>query len=132
MLVTTNTRDRKPVFSNPAYAREVVETLYRVQKIHPFVLYGFVIMPDHCHLLLSVPPPETISKVMQSFKVGVTFNTGLGAIWQSRFHINLPVKFSNALQYIHMNPVIKGLCKDPKDYPWSTASGRWDVSIFVV
>jgi len=128
MLVTTVTRERKPIFREAAYAREVIETLYRVQQQHPFFLYGFVIMTDHCHFLLRVPEPETISKIMNVFKSGVTFNLGLKKLWQSRFHIHYVEDASEALHYIYSNPIKAGLSETPEDYLWSSASGQWDVA----
>lgn len=130
MLVTTVTLNRMPVFANPAYAREAIETLYRVQASHPFFLYGFVIMPDHCHFLLTVPEPGKISNVMCVYKSGVTSNTGLKKLWQNRFHIRLIKNPQEALKYIYLNPVRKLLAQEPEEYPWSSASGKWDVSEF--
>lgn len=128
MLVTTNTAQRQKVFLEPAFAHQAVETLYKVQTVYPFLLYGFVIMPDHCHFLLNIAAPATISKLMKSYKIGVGYDIGLGPIWQSRFHIVLPEYGWKALRYIHQNPVRAGLSGNPESYPWSSASGKWDVS----
>jgi putative transposase len=130
MFITTNVAGRKRVFSNPAYARQAIETLYKTQNIYPFLLFGFVIMPDHCHFLLNESAPATISNLMKSFKIGVGYDTGLGAMWQSRFHLSLPDNSGKVLSYIHLNPVRAGLVENPEDYPWSSASGDWDVSEF--
>ncbi len=129
MLVTTITKGRIPYFADPAIAREAVEAIYRTQHLHAFFLFGFVIMPDHCHILINVPPPETISMVMKSYKSSVVFSAGLGPIWQQRFHILLPTDPWKALDYIHLNPVRAGLVDQIIDYPWSSGSGKWDVSV---
>jgi len=128
MFITTNVQDRNPVFQNPAFAKEAVETLYRVQQMYPFFLHAFVIMPDHCHFLLKVPEGGPISKIMRAYKYGLTFNFGIGAFWQSRFHIKIPDDASPVLHYIHLNPVKAGLVEVPEEYTWSSACGRWDVS----
>ncbi len=127
MFITSVTKNRMPVFCEAAAAREAIESLYRVQVQQPFFLYGFVIMPDHCHFLMTVPEPGSISKIMQSYKYGLSFNIGKGPIWQPRFHMRIPWSASNALRYIHNNPVKAGLCGSPENYPWSSASGQWDV-----
>ena len=128
MLVTTNTFNREPIFANDVYAREAIECLYRVKQLHPFFLYGFVIMPDHCHFLLYVPEPQAISKIMNSFKSGLIFDLGLRKrIWQPRFHIEIVEDPKVALNYIHNNPVKEDMVGSPKEYPWSSASGKWDV-----
>ena len=130
MLVTTNIKDRRPLFRNPVFAREAVDAIYRIQHITAFFLYGFVIMPDHCHFLLRVPTPNTIADVMHKYKRTTSFALGLGPIWQRRFHIRLPEDSSVALHYIHENPVKAGLAEELTDYPWSSACGKWDVTDF--
>jgi putative transposase len=128
MFVTTNTRARTPLFAHAPYANEAVETLYRVREQLPFLLHGFVIMPDHCHILLRVPAPASVSTIIGTFKSGVSFNIGNGPIWQRRFHLRLPDDAMRVLAYIHRNPVRAGLVQIAEDYPWSSASGRWDVT----
>lgn len=128
MLIATITKDRKPAFRIPAYAREAIECLYRTQDVHPFFLFGFVMMPDHCHLLVHVPAPEKISHIMNAYKAGLIFDLGIPKLWQPRFHIRCIDDTSSALRYIHLNPVRKGLAETPEDYPWSSACGKWDIS----
>jgi putative transposase len=127
MLITTNTIDRVPYFANPVYAREAIECMYRTQQFHPYFLYGFVIMPDHCHFLMNVPSPNTVAKVMNSYKSGLTFDIGVPKLWQKRFHIRLADDPHRALSYIHENPMRKNLCESSDQYPWSSASGQWDI-----
>ncbi len=131
MLITTVTLDRRPVFNDPVLAREAVELLYRIQSFRPFFLYGFVIMPDHCHFLLKVLPPFTVSRLMNAYKSGLTFDTGIPKLWQPRFHMRMVERnVGSVMEYIHMNPVRKNLAVRPEDYPWSSACGKWDVSEF--
>lgn len=128
MFITTNTKDRSPVFSDAAYAREAVESLYRIQQSNLFFLYAFVIMPDHCHFLLHVTEHSSISRLMYAYKRAVSFEIGK-PIWQPRFYLKI-VKgdADRVIRYIHANPVKRNLCDQPSQYPWSSASGRWDVS----
>jgi putative transposase len=98
-----------------------------VQKLYPFHLFGFVIMPDHCHFLVVVPYPGKISDIMRTFKMGLTFQIGKGPLWQTRFHIELVKNSRAALKYIHQNPVKEGLVKDERDFPWSSAAGNWPI-----
>jgi len=127
MFVTSNLSERKPLFANPTFANEVVLALYKTQQIHPFFLYGFVIMPDHCHVLLSVPEHGSVSKIMHTFKRSVSFALEQGSIWQSRFHIVYPKNSNEILTYIYQNPVRANLSNEPESYPWSSASGKYDV-----
>lgn len=128
MFVTTNTKNRKKVFAHAPFAREAIDRLYRVQYLYPFTLFGFVIMPDHIHLLLHVPAPNSISRVMHIYKLGLTYDVGIGAFWQKRFDLRMPEHGYAALRYIHNNPVKASLSKTIQEYPWSSASGRYDVT----
>ncbi len=122
MFIITNTQNRETIFSVPAYANEAVLALYRTQQIFPFFLYGFAIMPDHVHLLVSVPDNGSISKILYTFKRGTAFAIDRGPIWQSRFHLLFPDDAHNVLSYIHANPVKAGIAFCQSDYPWSSAS----------
>lgn len=128
MFVTIATLNREPFFGNGAFAREAVETLYRVRQLHPFLLYAFVIMPDHCHFLVRIDRPQKISNIIGTYKSGMTFNTGIPQMWQPRSHIRIirndPM---NVLRYIHMNPVRAGFTKTSAEYPWSSAAHEWIV-----
>ncbi|MDD3896775.1 MAG: transposase [Candidatus Peribacteraceae bacterium] len=128
MLVTTVTRKRVPYFRNAAVAREAVEQLYRTQERHPFILYGFVVMPDHCHILLRIPPGNGVSRIMHSYKTGLVFATGICPLWQRRFHVRCVQDAVAVLRYLHSDPVRREIATTPAAYPWSSASGRWDVT----
>jgi len=128
MFITTNLKDSLDLFSDPAAARIAVETLYSKQVLRPFYIYGFVIMPTHCHFLFRVPEKGSISKIMNVYKRGVCFALGKGSIWQPRFHMSIPNNFKKVLHYIHWNPVEAGLCERPEEYLWSSASGEWDIT----
>jgi REP element-mobilizing transposase RayT len=99
------------LFKDPVFAREAVECLYRIQMFNPFFLFGFVVMPDHCHFLLHVPEHGSISYIMQMYKRAVSFNVGMGSIWQTRFHLRVPDNAAEALKYIHLNPIRAGLSR---------------------
>ncbi len=128
MLITSVAKHRAHIFRDDTNAREAVESLYRTQEQHPFFLYAFVIMPNHVHLLLQVPSPESISRIMNVYKGTASASIGRGPLWQSRFHIRYVDNLSTAKSYIHNNPIVKGLCERPEDYPWSSACGAWDVT----
>lgn len=127
MFITTNLQKRRRLFENPAFAREAIETLYRIQEFYPFQLYAFVFMPDHCHMLIHIESPRTVSELMRKFKMGTSKNIGIGPIWQTRFYLVVPKDNYEIRKYIHLNPVRAGICEESTDYPWSSASGKWPV-----
>jgi REP element-mobilizing transposase RayT len=128
MMITTVTKNRNPIFGNASYAREAIECLYRTQQRHPFLLYAFVIMPDHIHLVLQAIAPESISRIMNVYKGTTSASIGIGPVWQPRFHIRYLDNAFSAIDYVHANPMRKNIVECPEDYPWSSACGRWDVS----
>ncbi len=127
VLITIVTHNRAPYLEDSTNAREAIALLYRVRALYPFHLYGFVFMPDHCHLLMRVEAPLTITMIMNSFKTGMFFAVGMSKFWQSRFHVRIMRNLHAALRYVHMNPVRAGFVKRAHDYPWSSANGLWDV-----
>lgn len=125
MLVTTVTHKREPFFADPAIAREAVETLLRVQALHPFTLHAFVIMPDHVHIVATVHAPNSISHVLNVYKSGLTFNTGIRKMWQRRSDMRIIRSLRDTVAYVHRNPVAAGLAKTINAYPWSSANTEW-------
>ena len=126
-------------------ARDIfVKELGKVRDEMGFQLLGYVVMPEHVHLLLSEPKQGTPSTVLQKLKLRVArklrkrgrpvcawqmrlpfAETGepLRAFWQARFY-DLNVysvgKKNEKLNYMHANPVIRGLVKHPRDWVWSS------------
>ncbi len=127
MFITTNTIRGTCPFKEDSHAREAIECLYRVQTLYPFFLYGFVIMPNHCHFLLKVLSPSTIARVMNSYKSAVVQSIGIGKIWQARYFLEIPKNPTGTLRYINENPVHAKLSTTIQSYPWSSGSGLWDV-----
>lgn len=128
MLVTTCTHGRVPYFSDPSLAREAIDALYRTQAIRPFFLFAFSVMPDHVHLLVRVPAPETISKIMLTWKTATVTSIGIPKLWQKRYHIRFPKDHVAAKAYVHNNPVKAGLVVSPEEHLWSSGCGLWDLS----
>jgi putative transposase len=67
-FVTSSCRDRAPLLSTPGARDIFVSTLARTRVWYGFCLRGFVIMPEHVHLLLSEPERETLALTLQMLK----------------------------------------------------------------
>jgi putative transposase len=91
-------------------------------------VYGYVVMPEHVHLLVSEPERGTLATAVQSLKQGVARKLALRAahsFWQARyydFNVWSERKFVEKLRYIHRNPVRRGLVESPED--WASSSFR--------
>ena len=107
-------------------SRRVFEAaLERVRYSYKLYVYGYVVMPEHVHLLLSEPQQDTLADALKSLKQGVSRRLIGDAdhFWQKRyydFNIRNYAQFVEKLRYIHRNPVKAGLCERPEDWEWSS------------
>jgi len=67
-FVTTNTFQRFPLFLAERFRKIFLANVDHYRKQHRFQLVGYVIMPDHVHLLLGNTEKLIISKTMQLIK----------------------------------------------------------------
>ena len=135
---------RRKALLGTARARErFVKILDEVRCRHEFRLVGYVVMPEHVHLLLSEPAKKNPSKILQVLKQKVArallkkrgrmINGQLSLpfedtreeehFWQRRFYdfnVWSEKKLKEKLQYMHANPVQRKLVEHPKDWPWSS------------
>ena len=129
------TRDARDVF---------LRELDRARSEWKFRLLGYVVMPEHVHLLISEPPAGTPSTALHQLKLRVakrlrprskrgrsgqtelSFAGGvepLRSFWQARFYdfnVYSEGKIKEKLNYMHANPVKRGLVDHPSDWAWSS------------
>jgi len=139
---------RRRLFTTDA-SRQIFESaLERVRRSFKLQVYGYVVMPEHVHLLLSEPQKEgaslkpgfassgdallatepqsyTLADALKSLKQGVSRRLIGDAdhFWQKRyydFNIRNYPQFVEKLRYLHRNPVKAGLCERPEDWEWSS------------
>ncbi len=67
-FVTTNVHKRIPLFLSECFCRIFLNNIDHYRRERGFKLIGYVIMPDHAHLLLGNTEQITISKTMQLIK----------------------------------------------------------------
>ena len=145
-FITFSCYRRLPLLGT-ARARDVfVKALEEVRKELGFQLVGYVVMPQHVHLLVGEPKTGNPSTMVQSLKLRVSKRmrqTGkeraaeqdalalregeleLPQFWQKRFYdfnVYSVRKRREKIEYMHQNPVKRGLVEDPKEWVWSTYS----------
>jgi putative transposase len=87
--------------------------------------YAWVFLPNHGHAIFYPPYSLTISRVMESIKVGAAKRSDhsrgeWGLLFQPRFLDRaLRTVKGEKVEYIHLNPVKAGLAKRPEDWPGS-------------
>jgi putative transposase len=115
------------------------QILEETRQRYGFVVVGYVVMPDHIHLLISEPERGTPSTVMQVVKqrfarsvLGLRKRNSLQSdlwpdseehVWQRRFYdFNAwsARKRIEKLRYMHRNPVKRGLALEPEQWEWSS------------
>jgi putative transposase len=117
---------RRLNFANDVARSIFVSALERVRVQHQLCVYGYVIMPEHVHLLVNEPECGTLAQALQSLKQGVARRLALRAknsFWQARyydFNVWSEIKFVEKLRYIHCNPVKRGLVARPEEWAWSS------------
>jgi putative transposase len=137
---------RRLPFLNIARNRDkLLEILDQVREKYQFALVGYVVMPEHIHLLVSEPKIGTPSTVMRVFKQRVsrslrakkrrmrsakqlalwreTPSRAPRSFWQRRFYdfnVWSRKKRIEKLNYMHRNPVKRGLVAAPQLWLWSS------------
>ena len=144
LYITLVTNDRLPVFRKDSMKEVLCRAMDEARK--RFLLFAYVIMLDHIHLLTS--RPATTSDVLRVLK-GLTARRVIDylkenkhsrslaklqhqerdrnyrySLWQTEKNV-LPIfsenMFMEKLNYIHQNPVRAGLVERAIDYHWSSA-----------
>jgi putative transposase len=146
LYITIVTKDRLPVFRTDQMKELLCRAIDEARKSAGFLLFAYVIMWDHMHLLTS--RPSTTSNVLRVLK-GLTARRLIDhlqeknhfsslaklqhqkrdrnhrySLWQIEKNV-LPIfsegMFMEKVNYIHRNPVRAGLCERPEEYQWSSA-----------
>jgi putative transposase len=126
---------RLPLLGTVEARMAFVDALGKIRQRYQFLLVGYVVMPEHVHLLISEPArvtPSVVLKVLKQRvsrdlrkKSGQARGEGLLRFWQPRFYdfnVYSAKKRREKLEYMHANPVTRELVQDPKDWPWSSFS----------
>jgi REP element-mobilizing transposase RayT len=146
LYITVITKDRLPVFRTNHMKEILGRAIDEARRSAGFLLFAYVIMWDHMHLLTS--RPSTTSNVLRVLK-GITARRLIDylketnhfsslaklqhqqrdrnykySLWQTEKNV-LPIfsegMFMEKVNYIHQNPVRAGLCERAEEYQWSSA-----------
>jgi len=140
---------RQPFLTRDRSRAWLIEGIDRALLRHPIDLWAFVIMPEHVHLLVYPNTSNVdIAAFLYTMKKSVTTRAldfirkdspaflermhdlqpnGRSSYrsWQrgGGYDENLfrPRKIWEKIDYIHQNPVRRGLCNHPMDWKWSSA-----------
>jgi len=114
---------RRPYLSAVAAMELFEDALERVRLRYSFAVAGYVVMPEHVHLLVSEPQRGHLARVVQALKLSVCMRSRERPFWQAHyydFNVSTHEKFVEKLRYIHRNPVRRGLVAMPEEWKWSS------------
>ncbi|MGO9516050.1 MAG: REP-associated tyrosine transposase, partial [Candidatus Korobacteraceae bacterium] len=127
-FVTAGTYLKKHLLQSDPVAELFCKTLFDYRDAQKFRLHAFVVMPNHFHLILTVPEGSTLERTMQFIKGGFSYQAGklLGVryeIWQKSFldrRVRDTAESYRYLDYIHRNPVRSGLVNSAGEFRFSS------------
>jgi putative transposase len=142
-FITTSCYRRIGLLDTPRNRDLFLEVTEQVRQRYRFVVAGYVVMPEHVHLLFGEPArgdPSVVMKVLkQSFarrllqrvraagdqRQSSLWDAALteGHVWQRRFYdfvVFTERKRGEKLRYMHRNPVARGLVLTPEQWNWSS------------
>lgn len=128
-FVTTVTSLRGDWFVTEQDCIRLLNKLERARAECELMCLGYVLMPDHLHILLwQDKEGERIPDMMESFKKWSSRSFRPDAfdkhpLWRRRYDdVLLPGMRAmiRRLHYMHNNPVKRGLVQNPEDYRWSS------------
>jgi putative transposase len=142
-FITTSCYQRRPLLGTPRSRDIFLEVMEQIRQRHQFVVVGYVVMPEHVHLLFTEPEQGSPSLVMAALKqtfarrllreLRVERGAGaealwstpvaVGHVWQRRFYdfvVFTEKKRMEKLRYMHRNPVRRGLVLAPEEWLWSS------------
>jgi len=151
---TVVTHERRRFLTESNARQHLRESIKSVQEERPFSILAIVLLPDHWHCLLELPPGDSdystrLRLIKSRFTKHWLANGGTEgtqrrslrrkserAIWQRRFYehtVRDEDDLNRCAEYIHWNPKKHGLVERVADYPWSSFhrfvnAGQYDVN----
>ena len=132
--ITCSCYQRRAFLGSTARRDLFLRIFEQVRHKYEFPVIGYV-MPEHFHLLIGEPDDGNVSLIMQVLKQRVSRQCrarGRGhssddaappAFWHTRsydFNVFTKKKVIEKLDYIHWNPVKRGLVTSPEQWRWSS------------
>jgi putative transposase len=139
-FITFSCYRRLPLLGTAQRRDLFLRVLEETRRRYQWVICGYVVMPEHVHLLVNEPEVSTVAGALKALKQGVARRvmgrprimsqhelcpnqTGIRHFWQARyydFNVWTDKKRIQKLRYIHRNPVARGLVETPEQWRWSS------------
>lgn len=125
-FITFSCYRRRPLLDGAISYGVFERLLEATRRRFGFVVAGYVLMPEHVHLLVGETKLAKLSTAIQVLKQLTSHELKLSGekqFWQRRyydFNVYNEKKRIEKLQYMHRNPVKRGLVAKPEEWPWSS------------
>jgi putative transposase len=125
-FITFSCYRRQPYLQTVQAKETFLSSLEQMRQSYGFEVLGYVVMPEHVHLLVSEPPDHeehSLATAMQALKISVSRRLRERPFWSARyydFNVYSHDKRVEKLRYMHRNPVKRGLVERPEEWSWSS------------
>jgi putative transposase len=122
-FITFSCHNREPYLNSPSSKDVFLDSLEGTRERYKFEVFGYVVMPEHVHLLVSEPVETSLSMTLMALKLSVSKRLTPKPFWLTRyydFNVFTHNKRVEKLKYMHRNPVTRGLVTKPEDWQWSS------------
>jgi putative transposase len=127
-FLTAGTFNKMRLLQSQRMAELFCEMLFRYRDAGKLRLHAFVVMPNHIHLLRTVPDGQTLERTMQYVKRGFSYEAGKrfgihGPLWQKSYvdrRVRDALECERYRGYIHQNPVRAGLVGTAEEFAYSS------------
>ena len=125
-FLTLCTHQRRAAFADLSVGHWVLSRLLGACTKHGFAVHAYCAMPDHLHILAEALAADGgLGRFVSSFKqeTGFAYQKRFRRrLWQPRYYDHIlrkPEESERVAWYIWLNPVGKGICISPQEYPLS-------------
>ncbi len=122
-FITFSCHQRRPYLKSPTRRNIFEQSLEDMRVRYRFLVFGYVVMPEHVHLLISEPSLSRLDRAIHAIKLSVASQLKERPFWLVRyydFNVRTEKKRTEKLRYMHRNPVVRGLVSNPEDWRWSS------------
>ena len=124
-FVTLCFHNRRRFGTNPRVARWIIARLRKHAATCEFFVHAYCVMPDHMHVLAGgAAETSNLVEFVEAFKQDTAVEFARKAhrrLWQFKYYDHILRGSDSADRvawYIWLNPLRKGLCRAPTDYPF--------------
>ena len=119
--------NRANIFSTGENYRYLLRQVKDIQTDIPFTIFAYCLMPNHYHFVIrqdgDVSLSELIGRLFKRYTQAYNQQQGrTGPLFAGRFrsiHVDVDEYLIHLARYVHLNPVVAGLCRHPQEWPYS-------------